>query len=365
LMISSTCSRASTFLSRMKRQKINVAVTGLNAIDSPGPGVPVIRALRESKTFDMRIIGLSYDALEPGIYMSELVDKTYQLPFPSAGRAVLEERLRYINSVEDIDVIIPTLDAELFNFVYLSGKLKEELGINTFLPDARQLEDRDKVNLPAFGKKHQVKVPFSQPIFSTSEIPALLEEFTYPFMVKGKLYEAYAAYSPEHAAGYFNKISARWGLPVIIQEIVHGSELNVCALGDGRGNTVGAIPMRKLYVTDKGKGWSGVSLADPLLVSMAERIIRSTHWPGGLELEIIKTADNEYYLIEVNPRFPAWVYFTVACGQNQPEALLKLALGRRVKPFAGYKVGKIFVRYSFDLIVDLKQFEQISTAGEL
>ena len=65
----------------MKR-KINIAVSGLNNVDSPGPGIPVIRAIRESQLFDVRIIGLSYETLEPGIYMHDLVNKSYQVPFP-------------------------------------------------------------------------------------------------------------------------------------------------------------------------------------------------------------------------------------------------------------------------------------------
>ncbi len=50
----------------MTKQKLTIAVTGLNAIDSPGPGVPVSRALKEADSFDARIIGLSYESLEPG-----------------------------------------------------------------------------------------------------------------------------------------------------------------------------------------------------------------------------------------------------------------------------------------------------------
>ena len=46
----------------MKRKKVNVAVTGLNNVDSPGPGIPVVRGLLDSKEYDVRIIGLSYDA---------------------------------------------------------------------------------------------------------------------------------------------------------------------------------------------------------------------------------------------------------------------------------------------------------------
>jgi len=349
----------------MKRKKINVAVSGLNAIDSPGPGVPVIRALKESTLYDVRIIGLSYETLEPGIYMHDLVDKTYQIPFPSAGKAALLTRLKYINSIEKIDVLIPNFDAELFNFITLADKLKKEMKIKTFLPTLEQFEERHKANLSEFGKKHGISVPYGKMIFGTSEIPALKEEFSYPLVVKGKYYDASIAYTPEQAATYFNKISAKWGLPIIIQEMVYGQEVNVTAIGDGKGNVVGAVPMRKQYITDKGKAWSGISIDDKNLMAMTKKLFKSTKWKGGMELEIIKTSDNEYYLLEINPRFPAWVYLAQGCGQNHPEALVSLALGNDVKPYKKYDIGKLFVRYSFDLIVGLDEFEKISTLGEL
>jgi carbamoyl-phosphate synthase large subunit len=69
--------------------------------------------------------------------------------------------------------------------------------------------------------------------------------------------------------------------------------------------------------------------------------------------------------MEVNPRFPAWIYLSAAAGQNQPAALLKLALGKKVEPYNGYEVGKIFIRYSWDLIIDITDFQKISGAGEL
>ena len=349
----------------MKRKKINIAVTGLNAIDSPGPGVPVIRAIKESKRFDVRIIGLSYETLEPGIYMHDLVDKTYQIPFPSSGKASLLTRLKYINSIEKIDLLIPNFDAELYNFITLADQLENEMNIRTFLPTIEQFEERHKSNLSEFGEKHKIKVPVSKMIFSTSEIFKLKEEFSYPLVVKGKFYDASIAYTPEQAANYFNKISAKWGLPIIIQEMVYGQEVNVTALGDGKGNVIGAVPMRKLYITDKGKAWSGISIDDKNLLNMTKKLFKSTKWKGGMELEIIKTAEGDYYLLEINPRFPAWVYLAVGCGQNHPEALVRLALGEKVEPFKKYDVGKLFVRYSYDLIVGLSEFEKISTLGEL
>ena len=103
----------------ISKPKYTIAVTGLNAIDSPGPGISVIRALRDATSFDVRIIGLSYESLEPGIYMHDLVDKTYQVPYPGAGQEVLFDRFAYINSIENIDFLFPNFDAELFNFISL------------------------------------------------------------------------------------------------------------------------------------------------------------------------------------------------------------------------------------------------------
>lgn len=349
----------------LSRKKVTVAVTGLNNIDSPGPGIPVIRGLLDSTEYEVRIIGLSYDALEPGIYMHDLVAKTYQIPLPGAGTASMLERLKYIHAQEKLDVIIPNFDAELYNFIKLAPVLEREMGIKSFLPTMEQFEERHKSNLPAFGEKYDIKVPKSKMIFSISEIQGLTPEFSYPLVVKGKFYDAMVAYSPEQAAQNFNKISAKWGLPIIVQQFTYGTEVNVTALGDGTGITVGAVPMRKQVITDKGKAWAGITLDDQELLSITRKLIRNCHWRGPCELEMIKTNEGDYYLIEINPRTPAWVYLAVGAGQNHPEALLKLALGEKVKPYEEYEAGKMFIRYSYDMICDLKEFETISTMGEL
>ncbi len=348
----------------MTKIKITVAVTGLNNIDSPGPGIPVARALKESEIYDVRIIGLSYETLEPGIYMKEFVDKTYQIPLPSAGTAVLKDRLEYIHSIENIDVIIPNFDAELHNFIKIQDELRTNFGIATALPTQEQFEERHKSALGEFGEKYNVDVPKSKMIFSLNEIHSLTNEFSYPLVVKGKYYDASIAATPEQAMNYFNKISAKWGLPIIIQQFVSGNEVNITAIGDGKGNCVGAVPMRKLYITDKGKAWAGVSLEDDTLIDIAHSVIAKSKWKGGCELEFIKSKEGIYYLLEMNPRFPAWVYLAKGCGQNHPEALVRIALGESVASQKEYESGKMFIRYSQDLIVSMKDFEKISTLGE-
>lgn len=346
------------------KKKVVIAVTALNAIDSPGPGVAVIRAIRDCKDFEARIIGLSYEALEPGLYMHDLVDKTYQIPYPSGGIDSLFARLEYIHEQEKLDLIIPNFDAELFNFIKLRERLLA-VGIHTFLPELLQFEARDKLQLYDFGQKHGFMVPKDRVMHEFRELKKYEDELEYPVVVKGKFYDAVVAYSFDQVEKAFLKILAKWGLPIILQEFIKGTEINIAVLGDGKGQAISIIPMRKLYITDKGKAWAGITLDDERLVALAQKFIKSTNWRGGCELEVMLTDDGKPFIMEVNPRFPAWIYLTAAAGQNQPASLVKLAMGDTVEPFTEYEVGKIFIRYAWDLITNISEFQKISGNGEL
>jgi carbamoyl-phosphate synthase large subunit len=348
----------------MKKKHITLAVTGLNNTDNPGPGVPVIRGVKESEEFDVRIIGLVYENLEPGIYMEGLCDRIFQIPYPSSGSDELIERIEHIHQQEKIDVLIPNFDAELFSFMKNEKRLLTQ-GIHTFLPTLKQFQEREKDKLPEFGKTYGLKVPGSLNLGHAGQINEIKNKFDYPVMIKGQFYDAYKVYNKAQAHEAFHKISEKWGLPVIAQDFVKGIEVNVVALGDGKGNTVAAVPMRKQYITDKGKAWGGITLADEKMMELTRSLFQQTKWKGGMELELIKTNEGEYYLIEINPRIPAWVYLAVGAGQNIPEALVKLALGMEVQPMHSYKIGKMFVRYSYDMIVDLEKFAAISMNKEI
>jgi carbamoyl-phosphate synthase large subunit len=341
-----------------------IALSGLNAVDNPGPGVAVARGLKEAKSFNARLIGLAYESLEPGIYMRDLFDKVYQIPYPSAGTEVLKARIQYINEQENINVIIPNFDAELYSFMKIEQDLKQ-MDIHTFLPTLEQFEERHKVNLPEFGQKYGIKVPKSKALFDNSEIYKLASDYHYPLVVKGKFYDAHIAFNLEQASNFFNKLTGKWGLPIIIQEFVRGDEYNVTGLGDGHGNLIAAVPMRKQYITDKGKAWGGISIANQEMLALTEHFIKQTKWRGGFELELMKTQNGDFFLLEINPRMPAWIYLAVGVGQNIPEALVNLAMGETVEPYTRYDVGKMFVRYAYDMIVNLQEFEKISSTGEL
>jgi carbamoyl-phosphate synthase large subunit len=120
-----------------------------------------------------------------------------------------------------------------------------------------------------------------------------------------------------------------------------------------------------MYITDKGKAWAGITLDDEALIELARKFISVTKWRGGFEVEIMKTVNDELFIMEINPRFPAWIYLTAGAGQNQPAALVKMAMGETVAPYTDFDAGKLFIRYSWDLVVDVSRFQQFSAFGNL
>jgi carbamoyl-phosphate synthase large subunit len=347
----------------MSPNALTIAVTGLNATDNPGPGVSVIRAIRHDPQFDGRIVGLAYDAMEPGLYAADLVDDVFLLPYPSAGVEALEARLRYVRERVPVDVVIPTLDAELPLFIEAQQRLAD-YGIRSFLPSREQFDMRSKVNLAAIGAQAGIAVPRQRTVVDLTDLYRIHQELSYPLFVKGLYYGASLARSVDEAVAAYHHIVAQWGLPVIVQEAIDGEEYDVVAVGDGEGGLVGALPMRKTYLTDKGKGWAGVTVRDSRLDEIARQFARATGWRGPCELEVMKDRCGRCYLLEVNPRFPAWVYLSAGAGINLPAAAVKLAAGQAVEPMGDYRAGTMFTRISLDLVTDLNEFQQITEYGE-
>lgn len=343
---------------------LTIAVTGLNATDNPAPGVGVIRSIRAGADRECRIVGLSYDPLDSGNYLQDVADQVFLMPYPSEGAKALFERLSHIQQHCPIDVLIPSLDAELPLYIKLRRQLAE-IGISMFIPDEEQFKLRAKDKLGDLHDKFDISVPKSLALNNPEAIRTIDQEISFPVMVKGQFYDAFRAHSPLEVEAHFHRLRAKWGGPIIIQEFVCGEEFDVLALGDGLGGLIGAVPMRKMQLTDKGKAWGGVTIQDAKLMNFVEHCMRKLQWRGPCELEIMKTDDGKFFLIELNPRFPAWVYLAVGAKRNLPWQTVCLALGESVTPLGPPSPGVMFLRHSRDQICTLKDFSTLVTVGEL
>lgn len=343
---------------------INIAVSGINAMDNPGPGAGIIRALKESP-LDVRTIGLAYDSMEPGIYMDHIVDKSYLMPYPSVAREVFFERLRYIHSVERLDMIISALDAELPVYMNLESDLNA-LGIQMLIPSRQMFERRNKSRLKELAGDIGVKCPKYIVCNSRNALDKAVKKIGFPCMIKGPFYEAFKAGSSWEAGEHFQKIVCKWGYPVIVQQYVYGQEYDVVGCGDGNGGDLGLFAMKKMTTTSLGKVWNAVSVADTRLLNAAKKLVDRLSWRGGFELEVlVEEKTRDIVLLEVNPRFPAWVYMAAACGINLPERMVRFLAEMPYESHSNYQSGKIMIRYTNEVIKDISDFEQAASLGEL
>jgi carbamoyl-phosphate synthase large subunit len=350
----------------VNRNPIHVALTGMNAVpDNPGPGLAVARCLTEAYGRDVFITGLGYDALDPGLHLPQYTDASYLLPYPANGADALLARISEINALKPIDLLIPCLDAELPIMVGLAPTFAR-MGIHTFLPSADQLKRRAKDQLPELCRDAGVHCPqvksLSNPAFFNN---CQAEGWTYPMVVKGVFYDARVVHTPAEAVEAFHRIAREWGYPVLAQKFIAGEEYNLTAVGDGSGNLLGEVMMKKRAITAKGKAWAGVATNDVRLAEAARKLAAALTWRGPLEVEMMCDAKGNYHLIEINPRFPAWIYFSHGVGRNLPALLTALALGEALPHLAAPQPGVMFLRYAVETIVPMSSFESLMMNGNI
>lgn len=250
------------------------------------------------------------------------------------------------------------------SFVRIRPELKE-MGIRTLLPDREQLRMCNKDRLGDLAEMAAIAAPRSQNITSPGFFAEChLQDWHYPLVVKGLFYDAEVVHDAAQAVAAFHRIAASWGLPIVVQKcITDMEEINLTAIGDGHGNMLGPVMMAKRAVTDKGKAVAGMSIVDDRLLNIANAIVHTTRWSGPLEVEVMRCGNGDYLLVEINPRFPAWIYLSEGVGRNLPAALVCLIAGLEPAEFPPVKAGTLFIRHAVDHIVPLASFESMVISG--
>jgi carbamoyl-phosphate synthase large subunit len=161
-------------------------------------------------------------------------------------------------------------------------------------------------------------------------------------------------------------ISSRWGFPLLLQRFVKGEEFDIALVGDGAGGILGITSMRKMQLTTKGKAWGGMTLSDPGIVTVVKRLVRALRWRGPMEVEIMRgESDQAFYLIEINPRFPAWIYLSHGACCNLPGLMLESLFGKAQKKTVVGKPGTLFLRVAQDHICSMEEYETMLVHGEI
>lgn len=350
----------------LKQEKgFRVAVSGVSTLDVVNAGLGVARALRQAADVTA-IYGLGYGTYDSGLFRSDLFDVTYRLPL-SDDPDMLLQRLEAIHGETPFDVVIPCLDGEIPRFIAIRERL-ETLGIHCLLPDSKAFNQRCKTELFTGGLRADwgdFVIPDTVHARSEEEIVKAARRLGYPVVVKGPISLAIEAKNEEEACAAWGALRKAGCADALVQPFVEGERFAVAVVCGQDHRSLCAMTIKKLHLCDRGSTWSAIGVNEPKLESAFADFMKHIHWVGPGEGEFIRDqTDERFHLIEINPRFTAWIAFSGYTGSNHPYQTIRTALGQAVKPAADTD-GLVFMRSCEDIPISTSAFSALVTKGTL
>lgn len=302
---------------------LRIVVSGCHSGPSPSPGVGVSRSLREAFP-EALIVAKDHSVACSGFHAPSFDEVWVCRPWQELD---LEHHLMQVRQ------------ALVGGGYFISGLDLEAMWLSraaipgVLVPPADAMRRAAKPGMFAFSALPAAVPRWCPSDVGDRELHAFARHCDWRVWVKGPAYEARLARSWAELCAARAKIGETWGTEgVHVQADVRGNEVSLacCAL-DGR--LLDAVFAEKRVVTEQGKTWAAdVSDPDPALLDALRDEIARLGWTGGLELEFVRDHDGALWLIDANPRFPAWIHGATIAGRNLPAQLVAAASG--VEPLA-------------------------------
>jgi carbamoyl-phosphate synthase large subunit len=291
---------------------VRVLVTGAG-----GPAaVAVLKSLRSDPA--VTLIAADMDPWAAGLY---LVPAAMRTLIPAGLAPDFVAALLHRCVAMGIDIVIPTVDAELRPLAAARGRYAEA-GVRLLLAPDRALEvTLDKLAL-ARCCADIVRVPRTES-FRTVD-PA---SWTYPVIVKPRTGSGSRDISLVQSARALGAMERSDDL--IIQEYLPGQEYSIDVLADCGGHVIAAVPRVREKV-DSGVSVAGRTVADSELEHFGTAVARRTGLAYIANVQCRRDTHGRLALLEVNPRAPGALPLTVASGVDMPRLALDMMRGLRV-----------------------------------
>ena len=286
-----------------------------------------------------KVVSVDANPLSAGLYVS---DAHYIVP-PSSNRSFTPKILEICRR-EDIRLLVPTRNGELLLFAKNKDKI-EKHGIKILVSDPEVIEIcNDKYRFYQFLTKNDICAPKT---FLPNKVT--YSSINYPLIVK-----------PRYGSGSKNtfrvenekelKFFMKYVSEPVIQEFVSGKEYTVDLLSNFEGNVLTVVPRERIE-TFGGESFKGRTVKNYKIIRHAKKLAERLGTIGPITIQCL-TNGKCIKFIEVNPRFGGGAALGMAAGANTPLLILKLTLGKKIKPMIGkFTEGLTMLRYTKDIFL--------------
>ncbi len=298
---------------------MKIYISGVSSYPDPQPGIGIARSIRAGFPY-AHIVAVDYVSPNSGFSWHDFDDRVV---FKDWGRSDLRSFIE--KEIVGDSVWLSGLDIEVFTIADLFPNGRAGILVPSIQALKKSLKPPETVaNILGIG------VPPWQKIVEASETCISSAQVRTPFWVKGRLHGSVLVSDSSELRQAVSAVGRTWGIAseYIIQEHVQGTEVQFTFAAEN-GVFIDGIFMEKLEKTKSGKVWRGlVREFNREEREMLSILASQLNWTGGGELECIRDADNNLWLIEFNPRFPAWIHGASIFGVNLPAALVAKATGK-------------------------------------
>lgn len=301
-------------------KKKTAIVTDLKVIDSPQAGLGVAHCLKKA---GLNVIGIDdtpFVTLNPSLFKKTFCwEEIRTLNFDSLIKKIID-----IKTIYGLDYIFPSYDETAILFSFIKDKL-DFLGIKLIAPDIETLRSIRKINLSNLTKNLiQYKTPETIVVNSIEKAIKYANEIGFPILCKGLTKGTFICENEDNLKQNIKRLANIWNggeVNCIIQKYIVGKFKN-CIVAIRQNKIIGYVEMTKIGIDQNGATWFGKVEKTEELFDLSKHLVNLLKFDTSIiEIETI-FSNNEYFLYEINPRSPAWIYAPCQLGLNLPSLVI-------------------------------------------
>jgi carbamoyl-phosphate synthase large subunit len=321
-------------VARPAHRPLRILVTGAG-----GPAaIAAMKSLRAEPSVEL--LAADMDPWAAGLY---LVPPEARTLLPAGAAPDFVDALLTRCMTLEVDVVLPTVDAELRPLAYARDKFTAA-GVALLLAEAEALEIiLDKLTL-ATHCAGVVRIPRTE-LFGPALDPG---SWAYPAIVKPRTGSGSRGI---HIVGSAAELAAMERSPgLIVQDFLPGEEYSVDVLADLNGHVIASVPRVRARV-DSGVSVGGRTVHDPEIEYFGRAVARATGVTFVANVQCKRDRDGRPALLEVNPRIPGTLGLTIAAGVDMPRLALHALLGQRLPAHLDFRELAV-VRFLDECFID-------------